>query len=202
MSTPGFVITGCGRSGTKYVAHVLRACGVDAGHEDWFYPGGPRRSGLDGDVSWLAVPALEARAWAGPTVLVTRHPVACVRSLVGTWFLTADGSPHTAFALEHEPELAELPPVERAVEWWVRWNTRAARLAELTVPVETFTLPRVLGEVAAVIGHQLDPAAAASVPTDVHHGRQEDIPAGEIWRLLDGRATAFGYAPHTETKEE
>ena len=39
----GFLITGCGRSGTTYMAKLLKAHGIDAGNE---------RIGSDGVVGW------------------------------------------------------------------------------------------------------------------------------------------------------
>lgn len=50
-----FVITGCGRSGTKYISNVLKNNGIKCGHEEVFtYKGIRNTEYYDGDASWYA----------------------------------------------------------------------------------------------------------------------------------------------------
>lgn len=53
------LIVGCARSGTHWMARVLRSQGLDVGHE---------RQGLDGIVSWCLAPADtgDLPRWHGP----------------------------------------------------------------------------------------------------------------------------------------
>jgi hypothetical protein len=83
-----FVVTGCARSGTTYMAALLSGLGLRIGHEVVF---GPRtRSfdgwrGLNGDSSWLAAPFL-ADLDDALVFHQVRHPLKVVRSLVGIRF--------------------------------------------------------------------------------------------------------------------
>lgn len=190
---PRFAVVGTGGSGTGFMAALLRACGVRCGHEQWWTPIGRRRvAGLAGDSSWLAVPDIEAGAWSGPVVHVTRDPVATVRNLVGGGVFSPAGHPRfVEFACAHEPGLTGVPPVEAAVEWWVRWNGRCAMVADLTVRIED--VPARLADIARVIGHRLHPGRAATVRPGVNHRRGGDVASAEVWRLLAGRAGRYGY---------
>ena len=154
---PGFAVVGTGRCGTGYTSKLLAdAGGLNVGHEKYWRPRGRKKLGLDGDVSWLALPAIEAADWAGPVVHVVRNPVDVVRSLVGIGFFAGTDKRDRngwfrGFALKHEPELANMDPLTAAVEWWARWNARCAAVADLTVKVEE--LADRLGDVFGVIGH-------------------------------------------------
>lgn len=187
LTAPRFAVTGTGRCGTGYTATVLRRCGLNCGHENWWTPDPARvRDGLDGDSSWKALPDIEAGAWSGPVVHIVRHPVEVVRSFVGLGF-----PDHVS--LPHEPDLTDVPHPERAVEYWVRWNRRCERVADLTVQVER--LVDRLDDIAEAIGHPLGWRKAASVRRSINHRRRADVDAETVWRLLDGRAEAFGYRP-------
>src|SRR5690606_32898585 len=151
MVPPRFAIIGTGRSGTGYMAELMRAHGFKCGHEHWWtLSSSPRRrkSGLDGDSSWLALPDIESGAWSGPVVLAVRDPVAVVRSLLGIRFFER-GTKYTQFVYEQEPELKGLPALHAATEWWARWNERCAAVADLVVRVED--LPRQLDRVFDVV---------------------------------------------------
>jgi hypothetical protein len=83
-----FVVTGCGRSGTRYTANLLTAAGFTCGHERIFSPWTkddvvPTFDDVQGDSSWLAVPFL-ARLPAGAVVLhQVRHPLPTISSHLG-----------------------------------------------------------------------------------------------------------------------
>ena len=84
-----FVVTGCARSGTTYMAALLGGLGLHIGHEDLF---GPRTRAFDGwhgrqgDSSWLAAPFL---GQVGDALVFhqVRHPLKVARSLLGMRFL-------------------------------------------------------------------------------------------------------------------
>lgn len=186
MRPPRFAVVGTGRCGTGYVAAVMRACGVRCGHENWWTPEASRRqSGLDGDSSWLALPDIEAGRWSGPVVHVVRNPVDVVASLLGIGIF-ARPTAYRAFALWHEPDLSELPPLAAAVAWWQRWNDRCAVVADVTVRVER--LPEELDQVATAIGRELDPEAWP--PADVNHRRRAAVDPAQVWRRIE---RGYGY---------
>lgn len=80
---PGFkfLITGCGRSGTNYVADRLGAAGILCGHENVFTVNGPVDSGAYvGDSSWFAAPYLDRIDRGIRVVHVVRDPRLVVNS--------------------------------------------------------------------------------------------------------------------------
>lgn len=195
MIPPRFAIIGSGGSGTAYMAAVLRANRVDCGHEQWWTPlPGNRRSGLDGDASWLAVPDIEAGVWSGPVLHVTRHPLGVVRNLVSGGIFSPQPTydQFREFALRHEPQLADLEPAPAAVAWWLRWNRRCAAVADQTVRIEdTEALLDAMGNLA---GRALDRHRARRVsPALNHRARRGAVDEAKVWRLLAGRADEFGY---------
>lgn len=194
MIPPRFAVVGTGRCGTGYVAAVLCHSGLRCGHEQWWTPAvGRRVGGLDGDSSWLAVPDIEADTWSGPVLHVTRHPVDVVSSLIGIGFFYGPPREYLGFALDHEPELADLLPLRASVEWWARWNARCAAVADLTIPVED--LAGRLDDIGDLIGGRLDEDQVIRVPTTVNRRQRVEVDPAAVWELLDGRAERFGYHP-------
>lgn len=187
LTPPWFAVTGTGRCGTGYVAAVLKRCGLDCGHENWWTPDPKRvQARLDGDSSWLALPDIETGRWSGAVIHIVRHPVDVVRSFVGLGF-------PDYVSIPHEPDLADVPQPEKAVEYWVRWNRRCAAVADVTVQVED--LVSRIGEIADLLGHPLGTANAAVVPRNINHRGRANVDPAMVWRLLGGRAEPFGYYP-------
>jgi hypothetical protein len=157
-----FVVTGCARSGTLFIAQALSGLGHPCDHEVLFNPDTqhvPYFGAADGDVSWLAAPFVGDLP-AGTVVLhQVRDPLATVRSLVGMRVFQTRPHPlmpiryrlqrhrirfarpianprFVRFAADHCPEAFE-PDDEtsRAATYWVRWNRmieEAASRAQLT----------------------------------------------------------------------
>jgi hypothetical protein len=123
------LITGCGRSGTKYITFALQRLGLDVRHE---------RMGRDGIASWyMAVDA--SHSPFGPTRRGTdfrhvfhqvRHPLAVIASAVTlkeeSW----------RFVCEHAPIEIDEPPTLRAAKYWYYWNLEAERIAHWRYRVE------------------------------------------------------------------
>jgi hypothetical protein len=212
MNEPGApraAVIGTGRCGTGYMAAMLGATGINAGHEHWWHgapwPGLPKAE-LDVDCSWLALPQIEQAVWNGPVIHLIREPVAVVASLLGTRFFDPDnaGSPYTQFALRWCLEVRNLPPLEACVEWWAAWNARCAAVADATIRVEDIPADPVAAaaRIAIVLdGHlsvPVDPAAleqaAVTTPTNVNSRERETVAAEAVWSLVGNRANAFGYA--------
>lgn len=213
-------VTGTGRCGTGTIATLLSRHGLKTGHEHWWNAGiGPRKSGLDVDVSWLALPAIESGSWAGPVVALIRDPVAVVRSLVRTRFFHPANrdAPFVRFALTHCPDARRLDPVEAAVEWWLDWNNRCATVADAVIAIETLTGPpglsqdrpgtkeAAVADLARVAGTAIDADVIADIPADTNHvprgmdpARTDTdaaaaVSADRVWALIGGR-DAYGYA--------
>lgn len=80
---PPFVVTGCGRSGTKFTATVFAQLGFRCGHEEVFVPTLDRFRGFgeaQGDSSTLAVPFLDQLERGTLVLHQVRHPLDVIRS--------------------------------------------------------------------------------------------------------------------------
>jgi hypothetical protein len=89
-----FVVTGCARSGTAYLAAVFSRLGLSCGHEVVFGPRTRRFEGFGeqhGDSSWLAAPFLPELPEDTLIMHRVRHPLRVVRSLLGVRFFADRG---------------------------------------------------------------------------------------------------------------
>jgi hypothetical protein len=146
---PRFVVTGCARSATLFMAEALSRLDHPCGHEVLFTPETttvPAFADAQGDVSWLAAPFL-ADLPAGTVVLhQVRDPLATIRSMVGVRMFQTKPHPFmqvryrlqyyrirvarpitnarfVRFAARHCPGVFDLPDqVSRGASYWVRWN--------------------------------------------------------------------------------
>jgi hypothetical protein len=157
MPPSRFIVTGCARSGTLFMAEVLSGLGHPCGHEQLFTPAtttAPDFGELQGDVSWLAAPFI-GELPAGTIVLhQVRDPLATVRSLVGVRMFQT--KPHPLMQLRYRLQYHHIrvarpitnarfvrfaadhcrgvfdPDDEpsRAAAYWVRWNRMIERAAD------------------------------------------------------------------------
>lgn len=212
---PRAAVIGSGRSGTGFMAAVLKSAGLDAAHEGyWHAHGGPHASQLDVDVSWLALPAIEfgnnPEPWTGRTLHVVRHPVDTVRSLLGTGLfnIDMDSNPYAVHAWMHARSAGMLVghhPLHAAVEFWCEWNARCAAVADATVRLEdagndpgdpaavswAMTVCDVIG-----LGLNTDDImkGVAATPRDTNtRGPVPEVDPLEVWGLIGRRAHAYGY---------
>jgi hypothetical protein len=157
------LVTGCGRSGTRYTTFVLRRLGLDVPHE---------RLGRDGIASWtMAVDAAE-RPYGPPSDAVRfehvfhqlRHPLAVIRS-VETF-----GPESWSFVYAHTPCSPDDPILVRGAKYWLSWTAHAERSASWTYRVEE--LPTALVELCERLGVRHLPSAVSRVPTDVNTRRR------------------------------
>lgn len=147
------VVTGTGRCGTRWLASVLCAAGVKAGHEAVFTPEKVRhRHDIDVDVSWLA----STLPNPCPTLTVAREPAGCIASLIDCGLFT-DGDRYTR-AVGRVIELTG-DPFTDACAWWTHVNSRAGARWRLDQPDR---LPSALAAVGIVA--DVDPEA----PADPH----------------------------------
>lgn len=95
-----FLITGCGRSGTKYTARLLSAAGVPCGHEVACGPTGFVGFGdATGESSWFAGGYLDQLPDDVVIVHQVRHPEATVRSFHRIGLFDHRYSPNPLFDL-------------------------------------------------------------------------------------------------------
>lgn len=127
------LVTGCGRSGTMWMAAALSSAGIDCGHERAFTPGYPDRPARWGTGQWTA----EVSGHAAPftplpdtyVVRLVRHPIAVVTSVIHRRKRSRFGRDERTreFIERHVPGLTTIEdPIERAGTYWVRWNRLVA----------------------------------------------------------------------------
>lgn len=127
-----FVVTGCARSGTGYVARLL-----GCGHEFVYATQGRRPRPAEGDVSCFAAPHLPIPGVT--TVHLVRAPLHCIASLAGKRFLDGAHREFASHVARHAPEVFDHPPgARRAAAYWLAWNRLAAR-ADLTWRLHTLS---------------------------------------------------------------
>lgn len=188
------IITGCGRSGTGYIARLLRGCGYDVRHEamgrdggvGWFYAG---------NAAWTGYGERPPR-WQYPdrTVLhQVRHPLHTIAATL--WMHTPQ------YEYINRQLGGVLPPrrpiVRLAMSFWLHWNRLAASASSWTYRVEA--LPDgawdELMDRARLPHHRLPEA-----PRDIHHREHSHVTWPELRELdpiltdaIRGQAAAWGY---------
>jgi hypothetical protein len=153
------LVTGCGRSGTKYIALVLRRLGLDVQHE---------AMGRDGVVSWYMAVDAEGVPF-GPArqdcefehvLHQVRHPLAVIAS-------AASFKPQTwEFICAHIPVSMVDPLPLRCAKYWYYWNLEAERVAHWRYRVEDLT--SVFETLCARLRVRGDTAVLERVPTDLN----------------------------------
>lgn len=116
------LITGCGRSGTKYVTHLLRRLGLDVPHE---------RMGADGIASWAMAVDADAVVWGvSPRDYDFEHVFHQVRDPRQVIASATTFKPRSwDFICAHTPVPADDPVVLRAAKYWYYWNLEAEKIA-------------------------------------------------------------------------
>lgn len=196
------LITGSEQSGTHHTVAILRAAGIDVGHERAANIAGWRRL-KDGEVevSWLAA-YLDV---ADYTVHQVCHPLAAIASSVkrGTFDPASKYWRWAKYAIARFPEIATEPtPTLRAACYWLRWNEGIK--ADERWQVETLTarqLNRALGQA----GHY-NVATAAALRETPHESAAEPLTWDQLgpWaEAIRDLAAEYGYeAPETEVEPE
>lgn len=154
------IITGCGASGTRYLAAVLNAAGFTAGHEDMISLRGlhlPKKipDGLV-EVSWLATslltpsrpPAIEnAIIWH-----VVRNPFKVANTFSRKGFFSHRGDPYLETVLAAEG--VNIGDTHPELDYWIDWNALAEKGSTKTFQLETVRddLTSFLKDAAAAVG--------------------------------------------------
>ncbi len=177
VATRRVLVTGCGRSGTRYTTFVLRRLGLDVPHE---------RLGRDGIASWTMAVEAADRPFGPPSDEVRfghvfhqiRHPLAVIRS-VETF-----GPDSWSFICTHTPCSPDDPVVLRGAKYWLYWTEHAERVATWSYRVEAFD--EALPELCSRLGVPHRPEVLDHVPTDVNTRRR-----GRPLHLADELAERF-----------
>lgn len=138
------LVTGCPRSGTRYVAkHLCRSAGLNIGHEgvaddglvcsffavDDYYYGGAHAKALKGGVRPRRGAITFDHVWH-----LVRHPLLFVESL-----LTGPlGIAWWHWQEKHTGVSFDMDPTERAAKFWLRWNEIVEPQAKWRFRIEDF----------------------------------------------------------------
>lgn len=154
MKEPRFVITGSGRSGTGYVSALLRKCGINCGHEEWWgLDTSIRVKQLDGDASWIATFDTD---YTGHRFAQVRNPWESIQSLASSGFA------HSEYNALHTQnvELSGDPMLD-AIRVWTTYTRHAVETSEYWWNLEELdetvieTICSIAGIGATGVGHAL-----------------------------------------------
>lgn len=204
-----YLVTGCGQSGTTYVAELLTAAGLDCGHEQVFNRWTP---GFDtcpsipdegecpaGDSSFAAAPFLD-RVPDGVTVVhLVRSPLDVIRSVVGRRQMDQPRAwPWVRFVDHHTGILEIGPGARRAAAYWVRWNRLVEERADFQWHTDLITDADLI-DLAHKAQMPLDPDAALEVlrstPRDIGAGPRAEIglyQLGDMAETVAAEAERYG----------
>lgn len=158
-----FVVAGCSRSGTTYMAKLLSELGLPCGHERIFniwrvYGIGDLTDPMtaffeteskQGDASFLSIPYLDQLPEGTVVLHQVRNPLEVIRSHMGIRFFADPYVPSMYLANEH-PQIMDFfrthapqivhanTEIERCMRYWYYWN----RMAERTEDSSGFTYMR------------------------------------------------------------
>ncbi len=151
------LITGCARSGTGYISHVLQKNGLDIGHESM---------GRDGISSWVMAIMTDEPAWGPiPSEVQFEHIFHQVRDPLKVISSVYISEPQISwdYIIKNIPEInLEDSKAEKTAKYWYYWNLRADERAEWTYRVEA--LDEVWEEMEARLGLSLDRSSMNQVP--------------------------------------
>lgn len=139
--TKTLLVTGCPRSGTKSMAHMLKQCGLDTPHE---------QLGVDGTVStYFCVPWIKSIPWSSGKqahvgmelasdfqfeiiIHQVRHPLDCIASAV-----KIVNKPHQEWMIEHDfiPEYSGTK-LHRMMQMWLNINQVVEQRTNVRVRIE------------------------------------------------------------------
>ncbi len=198
MSITPFLVTGCGRSGTQYVASLLAAMGLRVRHEHVFVPnhiegqtkatmtGLMQKMEVDGSVSWFAVSYLDLVPDDWKIIHLVRNPVNAIRSWVahGFWPLGIDwgGVGLVAKRLGWPPRNLHCN-LECSVAYWIGWNGIIEQLGR-NRPIRRVRLEDLSANFQSVLslmdylGHSVDSVSAATI----HENQPRDVGATKFMK--------------------
>lgn len=184
-----FLITGAGRSGTKYMARALQRCGLDVGHE---------QVATDGIVSSFY--CFDAPGYPGKhpaprpqfdlILHQVREPLASIASIQTgrSWDWTC----------QFLPVSEDAPLLRRACYNWLVFNEEAERQAVLTYRIEA--LENVWPTLQRLIGFEAPYSAIANLPRTVNARKHSSVTwsnvkqaAPEIHDDIRNAAVRYGY---------
>jgi hypothetical protein len=144
---PKAVITGTGRNGSRWIANVLSAAGLETSHECWFNGRGVQHESGVIESSWLAVPELDD--FDGVIGVQLRDPQQVIQSLLGAGAhgqFSKEGRKQGHYfdwIVEWLPNIKDMDPPEAAQHFVAHWLHRVMWQADYIWTVESLDVQRV-----------------------------------------------------------
>jgi hypothetical protein len=155
------LITGCARSGTRYIAFMMCECGLEFGHE-WFHK--------DGLSSWPMAVDSDKVPWGHPSnnynfkhvFHQVRHPLKVISS-VYAWEPEASWE----FIKRYVPEINDSDTrLVMTAKYWYYWNLLAEQKSDFTYRVED--IDNALDEMSLRLDMELDKSKIYTVSKNVN----------------------------------
>jgi hypothetical protein len=172
------LITGCARSGTGFISHLLQACKMQIGHE---------KTQKDGVSSWVMCTDAKHVPWAVDSrhkirfshiFHQVRHPLNVIASV------QTEGEPSWKYILKHIPEIKkEDSRIVKCAKYWYYWNLKAEQQAEWTYQVEQ--IDQVWNEFCSRLGRKLNRSQLEAVPRNVNTRTHTEISWEDLKAQLD-----------------
>lgn len=216
------IITSTPRSGTGWMAQVLRAMGISCGHEQVFnahYKVESWTSDAQCESSWMAAPFLRCQDPDTIVVHLVRDPLKTIASLIATnhfddWEGGKDqvsGNPVRDFIRLHMLDpYPDGTVIERAAMFWSNWHELIGRQHPMSVAVHIedpaewlpYLYRRITGELP--IDEQMQAMWAVPKNVNTQPGRLlQPLTYDMLPRHVVRRATLYGYVNKTnEPKRE
>lgn len=169
----GLLVTGCPRSGTKYVSHLLTELGREIGHE---------KMGRHGISSWCMAVQAQKAPW-GPareehhTFEVILHQVRNPAFVIPSMSTLKDQS--WEFIYAHTPCDRMEPLLLRSAKLWYHWNLHAQSIAHWRYRIEQ--LEDVFSEFCGRAGVRPDRAVLKRVGVNINSRAFEGLPGMFKW---------------------
>lgn len=154
------LITGCGRSGTTYIAQLLTEAGLDVKHE---------KLEKDGCASWVMA-VEDGETNNGPSrkgihfqhiFHQVRHPLDVIASV------ETINQESWEYICKHIPLIKMSDSIiVRSAKYWIYWNLKAEKISEWSYRIED--IDTVFWEMSARLGIHLDPEALNNIPRNTN----------------------------------
>ncbi len=168
---PKLCITGCGRSGTKYITKVLNLLGVEVKHE---------KMGSDGIVSGTMAckPKIgfQGPAWPNEGFDTILHQVRNPLSVISS-NITARRK-GLMWLEQYIPIKDDMPPLERSAKYWYYWNLIAEELTDKRYRIED--LPQIFDEFCKWTGAKNNIKVLNEIPRNINKRKHAAYTWGDI----------------------
>jgi len=140
-----YIITGCPRSGTKFVAKLLTQGGIPCNHElIWGMPGivGLSHPNAIAESSWMAAPFISSYKQQYPDskiIHIIRNPLMQISSTYHKGIMEDYSFRSNLYAFYRElylPILRRMSVMDRYIYFWIYWNRIAGEYADYTYRLE------------------------------------------------------------------